>query len=515
MKKNWLKPALVAFCSLIAFFIASANFVPQNILQHYPSWAQPISLGLDLKGGAYILMDVDMDTVLKDRVEQLRISVREAMLAPKEKIRFSGLRVINNKVMFSVKDENQLSDLRKKIRTLDEDINIDTDGNNLTVYYSEKGIKKLKVDAMNRSIEIVRRRIDALGTKEPIITAQGERRISIQLPGVSNPEEVKSLIGKTAKMTFHKVVENGDGLGVDTMVVPYLGNEEQTVRVYKEVVVSGEYLTDSRVAYQQDGQPAVTTTFNGIGAKRFADLTAANIGKRFAIVLDGKVLSAPVIQSPILDGHGQITGGFTAEGAAELSMLLRSGALPAPLTVVEERTVGAGLGADSITAGAVSCVIGLLLVMISMFVVYGLFGNFVNLILFLNIALILSVLSLFGATLTLPGIAGILLTIAMAVDANIIIFERMREEAVNRLSVKQTISMAYSNALSTIMDANITTIIAAVVLFQFGTGPIKGFAVTLGVGVITSLITSVYVSRIIMDVWAKNKRSLPIVRNEK
>ncbi len=515
MRNFSIRTLFIVGVSALAFLLTIPNFLSQETQDNLPGWMKPIPLGLDLKGGAYLLMDVDMDVVISDRMAQLKTAVRDAMVKDTdERIRFQSLRISNHTITFSVREDDQLSTARKRIRAMDPDLEVDTDGSKLTVYYSEAGMRKIKNDAIDRSIEIVRRRVDALGTREPSIQRQGERRIVIQLPGISDPARIKDLIGTTAKMTFHRVAEDAAPNAAGVITLPYNDNPSYTLTIYEAVAVSGEYLTDSRVSYDMNNRPVVTTTFNGVGARLFGNLTASNIGKRFAIVLDGKILSAPVVQEAIMGGHGQISGGFNVKEAQDLAMLLRSGALPAPLTVVEERTVGPGLGADSIRDGTIACVLGLVLVMLVMVIIYGIFGFFVDLVLVLNMMLILGVLGLFGATLTLPGIAGIVLTIGMAVDANVLIFERMREEGSNGLPILKTINAAYDRALVTILDANITTLVASLILFQFGTGPIRGFAVTLAIGVLTSLFSSIVVSRFFIDMWAKNHKKLPLIKQK-
>ena len=375
----------------------------------------------------------------------------------------------------------------------------------IEIKYTDQALAQLRARVLDQSIEIVRRRIDELGTKEPVIQSQGIDRIVVQLPGVQNPEEVKQLLGKTAKMSFHLVDDRTNAadarrgkLNSASRVVSGMDGGEYVIS--RKSVVGGENLVDSQVSFQ-DGGAVVSFKFDNVGGRKFGEVTKNNIGRQLAIVLDNEVISAPVIQSAIVGGSGVITGNFTSEAANELAMLLRSGALPAPLEVLEERTVGAGLGADSIQAGVFASVIGLIAVVVFMIAAYGLFGLFTTVAVFMNLFLMLGAMSFIGTTLTLPGIAGIILTIGMAVDANVLIFERMREEVKNGRSTKDAAEAGFTEAWNTILDSNLTTLVAGFVLFWFGTGPVCGFAVTLTIGIITSMFTSVTVSRLIIAYW--------------
>ena len=373
----------------------------------------------------------------------------------------------------------------------------------------------MTADALARSIEIVRRRIDALGTKEPSIQSQGGKYILVQLPGVDNPEHIKELIGQTAKMTFNLVNENvtaeqlASGVApAGTEFLPYMESAWNRVPVYSRVEVSGESLKDSQADFDQNNMPVVTTVFDTAGARRFAKLTTEHVNERFAIVLDGKVLSAPTIREPIPGGRGQISGGFTLQGAKDLAVLLRSGALPAPLQVIEERTVGAGLGADTIAQGKVGSAIGVLLVLLFMVMVYRAFGVIADIVLLVNLAMIIGMSALMGATLTLPGIAGIVLTLGMAVDANILPFERVRDELRSGATPLRAVDSGFNRSMKTVLDGELTNLICALILFQFGAGPIRGFAVTLSIGVITTLFTCLMLSRVLIDWYlgGKNKK---------
>jgi len=375
-------------------------------------------------------------------------------------------------------------------------------------------------NAMQQSIEIVRRRIDETGVREPTIQRQGERRIVVQLPGINNPERMKDILGKTARLTF-RLVDVGVSPqsrdippGSEVLPADETGPNGEPVRRYvvrKRVMVSGENLTDASATFQQ-GQPVVAFSFDTVGARRFGQVTQENVNRPFAIVLDGKVISAPRIQEPILGGNGVITGNFTVQEAQDLALLLRAGALPAPLKILEERTVGPGLGHDSVRAGEFASVLALVAVVVFMGAAYGLFGVLADIALIANLILIMAALSALQATLTLPGIAGIVLTLGMAVDANVLIFERIREEAGNRRGPVSAVDAGYRRALTTIFDANITTLIAAVLLFYFGSGPVKGFAVTLAIGLVTSMFTAIMVTRLMVAGWIRRRRpqALPI-----
>ena len=375
----------------------------------------------------------------------------------------------------------------------------------VTIKYTDPALAEIKYRIIDQSISIVRRRIDELGTKEPSIQGQGTDRILVQLPGVQNPEAVKILLGKTAKMSFHLVDETTTvaqakrgKLNKNSRVMSGTGGEQYVV--IRKPVLGGENLTDARVAFQ-NGDPVVSFRFNTFGGRKFGEITSSHVNERLAIVLDNEVISAPNIEGPITGGSGVITGSFTTKSANDLALLLRSGALPAPLEVLEERTVGAGLGADSIKAGVTASIIGLIAVIIFMILAYGLFGIMVDITVFFNLTIMLGIMSFIGTTLTLPGIAGVILTIGMAVDANILIFERMREEVNKGRSIRDAVSVGFTEAYRTIVDSNLTTLVASVVLFYFGSGPVRGFAVTLAIGILTSMFTSITVSRLLVEAW--------------
>jgi preprotein translocase subunit SecD len=510
------KKIIIALVAVFGVLLAAPTIFPESA-HRFPSWIQPISLGLDLKGGAQLLLEVDTDAMFREKSAQLYDGARNALInREKGVIRFSDLRSADGRVSFVVRNAGDASKARGRLRSeLGDGVDIDVSGDSVTLSYSEKQRAGLVSDSLSRSIEIIRRRIDALGTKEPSIQSQGGKYILVQLPGVDNPERIKELIGQTAKMTFHLVNENVSAEQIasgrapsGTELLPLMESPEQLVPVYSYVEVSGESLTDSQADFDQNNMPVVTTVFDSAGARRFARLTTEHVGERFAIVLDGKVLSAPAIREPIPGGRGQISGGFSLQGAKDLAVLLRSGALPAPLRVIEERSVGAGLGADTIASGKAGSAIGVLFIIIFMLAVYRGFGMNANLVLLVNLAMIIGISALLGATLTLPGIAGIALTLGMAVDANILSFERIRDELRAGSSPLRAVDAGFDRALKTVIDANLTTLICALVLFQFGAGPIRGFAVTLSIGIVTTLFTCIPLSKMLLDIQmnGKNKK---------
>ena len=511
---KWKVIAVLAVC-ILGLVFAAPNFLGKETASSLPDWAphKQVSLGLDLQGGAHLLLEVKVDTVIREYLESTVDAIRQELR--KERIRYGNLGIKGNSVSVTIRDADKVQVARDKIRNIDRttDISI-VDDTQIVITLTEQVIKDRRSAAVKQSIEIVRRRIDETGTREPTIQRQGDDRILVQLPGVSDPERVKRLLGKTAKMSFHLTdTEHSINEAMSGRVPPGSKlmqglNEEGTggqPRMYlirKRVMVSGDTLVDSQPGFDsRNNEPVVNFRFNSIGAKRFGDATANNVGKPFAIVLDGKVISAPRINEPILGGSGQISGSFTVQTANDLALLLRAGALPAPLIILEERSVGPGLGADSIAAGKLASILGMIAVIVFMVVAYGRFGMFADVALTVNIFLILAALSLLQATLTLPGIAGIVLTIGMAVDANVLVFERIREELRNGRTPISAIDAGYSKALSTIIDANVTTLIAAVLLYSFGSGPIRGFAVTLAIGIVTSLFTAVMVTRLLVVTW--------------
>ncbi|MEE8535754.1 MAG: protein translocase subunit SecD, partial [Kiloniellales bacterium] len=439
----------------------------------------------------------------------IRIGLRRARLV------YTNLGIEGGAAVFRLGDPDKIEQARGIVRQIAADVAIDVStAGEFKVAFTEVALTARRANVIEQSIEVVRRRIDETGTREPSIQRQGDARILIQLPGVRDPERIKALLGKTAKMTFRFVNETaipasgrappGSEILESDELDPY-GNPRRYV-VKRRVMVSGENLTNAASTTGQDGRPVVSFTFDTLGAKRFADATRANVGRVFAIILDGKVISAPVIREPILGGSGQISGNFTFQETQDLALLLRAGALPAPLTILEERTVGPGLGADSIQAGKVASLLGLIFVVVFMAVAYGLFGVMADVALLVNLILIAAVLSVLQATLTLPGIAGIVLTIGMAVDANVLVFERIREESHAGRSPITAIDAGYRRAMTTIIDSNLTTLIAALLLYQFGSGPVKGFAVTLAIGLVSSMFTSIMLTRLLVVIWLRRRR---------
>ena len=509
-----IKVAIICAVMAIGLFFALPNFLPREMYNHVPrsmqTWWKPVTLGLDLQGGSYLVMEVDTSTLVHEKLESLADLTRSALR--EGKVRFSGLKVTDTDMSVKVLNAVQLNDAREIIRKQENvGLDISSEGSTLTVKYTDDALGIMKNQAVQQSLEIVRKRIDELGTKEPLIQQQGDDRIVIQLPGVQDPAEIKALMGKTAKLTFHLVDEETTPqmaqmgkVSADSMLMS--GEETGYIVLKRSVVVGGESLDGAKIAYDERGNPAVGFSFKNAGAKKFANATRENVGRRLAIVLDGKVISAPVINSPITGGQGIITGNFTVQTANDLALLLRSGALPAPLIVVEERVVGAGLGEDSIRAGTTACWIGLALVFGFMIFVYGLFGIIADLVLFVNGIMLLALLSMLGATLTLPGLAGIALTVGMAVDANIIIFERMKEEQMHGVTVpKEILTRGFAGSFSAILDGQLTTLFAALFLFWLGSGPVRGFGVTLGLGLMTTLFAAIFVSKVILMVWIKVK----------
>lgn len=507
---------LAGLVCVLGLYASLPNFFAQKDI---PTWIpeRQIQLGLDLQGGSHLLLQVEVDYYIKDKVDGFTDELRRTLR--KEKIKTSRLKKEDFGFSFRLRNTEDEENLRKVLQeqTRDYDILIDSQGN-ISATLKPESKDAMSQSALEQSIEIVRRRIDETGTKEPIIQRQGKDRIVVQLPGIDDPDRVKQLLGQTAKLTFHLTAEPKDLETFTRTQREPLGTisaksieGNQTYLLKKRVSLGGESLIDAQPQFQ-DGKYVVQFRLDNQGARKFGRITQENVQKPLAILLDNEVISAPVIQQPILGGDGVIMGSFTAKSANDLAILLRAGALPAPLTILEERTVGPSLGQDSIEAGTLACLIGLVAVIITMVLFYGLFGLIANLALVFNIVFIASSLSLFQATLTLPGIAGIILTIGMAVDANVLIFERIREEIKGGKKIIAAVDSGYKRAMTTIIDANLTTLIAALILFSFGSGPIKGFAVTLCVGLLTSMFSAVMLTRIVMVSWLKNKqpKKLPL-----
>ncbi|MGO8915351.1 MAG: protein translocase subunit SecD [Stellaceae bacterium] len=517
---KWLVTLILAACFAGVVLTLPNLFSPQTV-ERWPGFLpkKQVSLGLDLRGGSYLLYEVDMRSVLTERlnniVDGLRNEFRTAHIG------YTGLAAENDQIAFTLREPERLEEVRGIVKKIDPDLDLTAGaGGVVTLRLNDVALKRVQQQIVDQSIEIVRRRIDETGTKEPTIQREGADRIVLELPGVEDPEFVKRILGKTAKMTFQLVDENA-ATGDKSHVPP--GDEAlpvkdghsapgATLAVQKRVMVSGDTLTDAQATFDQYGAPAVNFKFDTVGARRFGDATKSNVGKRFAIVLDNAVISAPVIREPILGGQGIITGSFTSDSANELALQLRAGALPAPLVALEERTVGPDLGADSIHAGALASIVAVILVVVFMLVFYGLFGLFADISLVFNLCLMMATLSLLGATLTLPGIAGIALTLGMAVDANVLIYERIREELRGGRSLISSLQAGFQRAFGTIFDSHLTTLVAGFLMFFLGSGPVKGFAVTLSIGVITSLFSAILITRLQIVTWLRRTKpkAIPI-----
>ena len=481
-----------------------------------------VNLGLDLRGGAHLLAEVQVSDVYEQRMAALWPDIRDILRAERDKvgtIRLQKGKLDELRIKISNPNEidtgiNLLKTLAKPVSSVGSIGKLDLDfvgeDDEIIVRLSDAERRATDNRTMQQALEIIRRRIDEVGTREPTIQRQGSDRILIQVPGIGSASELKQLIGTTAQLTFQPVIAarvNSESLaGSGQELLPALDDPSEFYLLDAGAVVTGEELVDAQPSFDQNGRPAVNFRFNPSGARKFGDYTAENIGNPFAIVLDNEVISAPTIQSHIPGGSGIITGSFTIEESTELAILLRAGALPAGLTFLEERTIGPELGADSIQAGKVACIVAFGAVLLFMAASYGLFGLFANVALLINVGLIFGLLSGIGATLTLPGIAGIVLTIGMAVDANVLIFERIREELVSAKGPARAIELGYEKAMSAILDANITTFIAAVILFVMGSGPVRGFSITLGLGIITSVFTAIFVTRLLVVMWFERRR---------
>ena len=523
------KAAGILLMALVACLFAVPNFFSESTVRKWPGWAQRhIVLGLDLQGGSHLLLEVDANAVRKERLQGINDEVLRVLR--QARVPFTGRAIHGNSVEVRITRDSDIETALGKLRELSQplsgilgssgqrSINITDSGGLITLTPSDTAVTERVRQAVDQSIQIIERRVNELGLVEPTIQREGIDRILVQVPGLQDPSRLKEILGKTAKLDFRMVDQSmsaeqaaGSHVPQDSEILD--GEKGQKFLVEKRVLVSGADLTDAQPGFdQRSSEPIVSFRFNSAGARKFAEATQQNVGKPFAIVLDNKVISAPVIREPILGGSGQISGSFTVEQANDLAILLRAGALPAPLTIIEERTVGPGLGQDSINAGEHAAYAGAALVIIFMLVTYGLFGLFANIAVAINIAMIFGVLSALSATLTLPGIAGIVLTVGIAVDSNVLIYERIREEVRAGRSAISAIDAGFSRALATILDSNITTFIAAAVLFYIGTGPVRGFAVTLGIGILTSLFTAFTLTRLIVAYWVRlwRPRTVPI-----
>ena len=529
------KAILILLVCLWGIIFSLPNILSDEMRAKLPEFMQKtINLGLELRGGSYLQMEIDLKSVQKDLMTTITDEVRNSLR--KLQVGYTNLKVQVNpethiaSVIFTLRKPEQGEDARKALSKVDRDwlVTIDDKGQG-SISIPEEIMEKRNKLIVEQSIEVVRKRIDESGTKEPVIQSQGRDRIILQLPGVSDPSEVRRLLGKTAKLTFRAVDETlgyvpVDANGRPTVQVPpgteilvemdRTGDHEykRYLAVKKQVYVSGDSLIDSQVTMSEHNQPAVSLKFNSVGGRKFGDLSKQFLKKQFAIVLDNTVISAPVFQSVIPDGNGVISGHFTIKEAHELALLLRAGALPAPLKVIEERTVGPSLGADSIKDGRNATILAFIMISVFMIMNYSLFGAFADLALTFNVILLFAALSLLQATLTLPGIAAIALSMGMAVDANVLIYERIKEELRHGLRPVAAIEAGYARAMTTIIDSNLTTLIGSAVLFEFGTGPIRGFAVNLALGILISMFTAIALTKLVAAKWIgrKNPSSLPI-----
>ena len=511
-----LRIIIVSLISLFFILFASSNFFKtSNELLN-----KKINLGLDLQGGSYLLLEIDNTPVIDQKIQNLTIVIKNYF---KEKnIRINNIKLINQKISFSVDEKfkqsvlDEFTDEESNInpyypRFKSHQLDILEKNNSFIVNYSKQGIIELKTSSQDQALEIVRRRIDEIGTNEPNILKRGNDRILVELPGLDDPMRIKSLLGKTANLTFRFVTNNTeDSFGAEKL--KYVDSTDEAV-VSKRIILSGENLLDAQPRMNNEtNETVVSFTLDRVGAKRFGKATSTGIGKQLAIVLDGKIISAPVIRDTIASGSGQISGGFTFQSATDLALLLRSGALPAPLNIIEERTVGPDLGQDSINSGIIALVIGFILVILFIFVKYKIFGLITNVTLIINLFLLVGILTMFEATLTLPGIAGIILTVGMAVDANVLIFERIKEELKNEKNNLIAFDGGYTKSRTAILDANITTLLAAIILFFMGSGPIKGFSLTLGVGIFTTLFSVYFIARLLTVLYVlKNKEKKGLI----
>ena len=516
LKFSKINILITTLLSIIVIFFTISNFT--EFEDEFVN--KKINLGLDLQGGSYLLLKIDNDPVIIKELQNKAISLRNDL--KENNISVLNIRVTDDKkILLSInkKDADKLNQLFNDKNGIvnpyfDQfksfQFEIANQEGNFEIFFSKYGLIQLKTSSLDQAIEIVRRRVDEVGTNEPNILKRGNDRILVELPGLDDPMRIKNLLGKTANLSFRFVTQtNEETFGAEELEFE---DGSEVVNVSKRIIVSGENLIDAQPRMDnQTNETVVTFDFDRVGAKRFGRATTKGIGKRLAIVLDGKVISAPVIQEAIVAGSGQISGDFTFQSATDLALLLRSGALPAPLEIIEERTVGPGLGQDSIKSGLSALLIGFILVITFMLIKYRVFGIIANATLILNLFFLVGILTLFEATLTLPGIAGIILTVGMAVDANVLIFERIKEEIKNEKNQIIAFDAGYNKSRNAVLDANITTLIAAIILFFLGSGPIKGFAVTLGIGIFTTLFSVYFIARLFTSIYVirnKNKEQL-------
>ena len=522
--KIWGVFAVMAF----ALLFAGPTFFPEKTVASWPGFVPKaqLNLGLDLRGGSHLLLEAETADVRKQQLDTLEDSVKSELRdADGGRIGYGDLSTAGGKLSFLVRNVTDLDRTVEAMRGISKPIGVTgqrdidvavVDGNRIQMTPTPAGLVDASDRAMEQAVEVIRRRVDAVGTREPTIIRQGDNRIVVQVPGLQDPTGLKALIGKTAKLEFKLVDLGADPAEVAKGRAPVgsqiLGNVGGGATVVKRrAIITGDQLTDARQDFDQNGQAVVSFKFNSVGAKRFARVTQENVGKPFAIIIDNQVISAPNINEPILGGAGQISGNYTVESAGVFAIQLRSGALPVKLTVIEERTVGPDLGADSIRSGAIASTVAVVAVAFFMLITYGRFGVYSIIALFFNVMLILAIMSLTGATLTLPGIAGLVLTIGAAVDANVLINERIREELRKGRAVVHSIETGYREASRTIFDANFCNVIAAVVMISFGSGPVKGFGVVLTIGIVTSVFTAVTFTRMVAADWLRRDRPTALV----
>ncbi len=507
--------------SIFLFTIFLFYFALSNFLKFDDGFfKKKINLGLDLQGGSYLLLEIDNSPVITQKIQTKVIDLKKFFKEKKFKVK--NFNINNKTISFEVEssfidqvnqllddDNSEVNQYFPQYKT--HEYNLFNSNNLFQLTLSDYGLVLLKTSSLDQAIEIVRRRVDEIGTNEPNILKRGSDRILVELPGLDNPDRIKSLLGKTANLTFQFVTQQ-DVESFGSIKLPF-DDESQELIVSKRIVLSGENLLDAKPSMDnQTNETVVNFNLDRVGAKKFGKATTQGVGKRMAIVLDGKIISAPTIREPIVTGSGQISGNFTFQSATDLALLLRSGALPAPLNIIEERTVGPDLGQDSIDAGVLSLIIGFTLVVLFMIYKYRIFGIIANFALILNLFLLIGILTLFEATLTLPGIAGIILTVGMAVDANVLIFERIKEETKNEKNNIIAFDSGYTKSRTTILDANITTLIAALILFIMGSGPVKGFSVTLGIGILTTLFSVYFIARLFTAYYViKNKHKEKLI----
>ena len=512
----------IKILTILVFTIVFTLFCLSNFTKFDDNFFEKkINLGLDLQGGSYLLLEIDNSPIITQKLQNKLSSLRNYF--KDEKIQYKNLKIVNNELISFELGNSFVNDFIETINDEDGSLNpyyprfktfeFDSEviNNLFNLKFSKYGLIELKKGSLDQAIEIVRRRVDEIGTNEPNILKRGNDRILVELPGLDDPMRIKSLLGKTANLTFRFVVKTDEPSFGSEKLLFEDGTEE--VIVSKRIILSGDNLVDANPRMDtQSNQTVVSFSLDRVGAKKFGKATTSGVGKRLAIVLDNKIISAPVIREAIVGGSGQITGDFTFQSATDLALLLRSGALPAPLNIIEERTVGPDLGQDSINAGLIALLIGFVLVILFMFFKYKIFGIIANFTLIINLFLLIGILTLFEATLTLPGIAGIILTVGMAVDANVLIFERIKEELKNEKNNIIAFDSGYTRSKTAIIDANITTLISAVILFFLGSGPVKGFSVTLGVGIFTTLFSVYFIARLLTSIYVtKNKNNESLI----